>query len=226
MWKKAPKDKDKILKKLTEKEIQDQLYGYIEKEEELFAREIPVDIERPQPAQENKQKFEEVELLSQDAPPNQEEKILAEEPQTTSHLPQKKGNIFRYQAPVKLFRRSVFFIIWALLFIIILIIAITYLSKIFSIKTTTPKSPTEQVVTKKPYTIQVAIYENSEDADSIVDSLNKKGFRAYIFKSISSKGKTHYRIYAGEFDTTQEAATTLDRLKTEENYQDAFVRFR
>ena len=74
---------------------------------------------------------------------------------------------------------------------------------------------TQKTETDKKYTIQVASFKDSRDADEIVAKLKKKGYPAYrISSNIPEKGTWH-RVRIGSFKDKAEAGSTLDKLKKE-----------
>jgi cell division septation protein DedD len=78
----------------------------------------------------------------------------------------------------------------------------------------------------RPYTIQVMVYESKKGAEISVGDLKKRGFPAYIKQSTMVSGKPQFRIYIGEFTTQEEAKATLTMLKTKPSYQESFIRKR
>ena len=74
---------------------------------------------------------------------------------------------------------------------------------------------TQKTETDKKYTIQVASFKDSKDADKIVAKLRKKGYPAYrISSNIPEKGIWH-RVRIGSFKDKAGAGNTLDKLKKE-----------
>jgi len=66
----------------------------------------------------------------------------------------------------------------------------------------------------KPYTIQVAAFKSSQDADKLVAELKQKGFSAYrAIGKVPGKG-IWYRVRIGEFNNKAEAGSTIAKLKT------------
>jgi len=65
----------------------------------------------------------------------------------------------------------------------------------------------------KHYTIQTASLKDPKSADKLMVDLKKKGYSAYIsIARVPEKG-TWYRVRIGYFNSRNEAAKTLDRLK-------------
>ncbi len=85
-----------------------------------------------------------------------------------------------------------------------------------------PKTVSAPIV--RPYTIQVMVYESQEGAKISVGDLKKRGFPAYIKQSTMVSGKSQFRIYVGEFTTQEEAKATLATLKTQPSCQESFIR--
>ena len=74
---------------------------------------------------------------------------------------------------------------------------------------------TQKIETDKKYTIQVASFKDSKNADEIVAKLRKKGYPAYRTSSnIPEKGIWH-RVRIGSFKDKAEAGSTLNKLKKE-----------
>jgi len=89
-------------------------------------------------------------------------------------------------------------------------------------------APTEQwalldskEVPKKPFAIQVASLREEDKAELLVEALKKKDYSAYIVTKDLGKKGIWYRVWVGEFETTNQAAETLDELK--KDYKDSFI---
>lgn len=75
-----------------------------------------------------------------------------------------------------------------------------------------------------PYTIQVMVYENRAGAEKVVESLQEKGFPAYIKERTTSAGKLQLRIYVGEFSSEANAKSTLAILQGLPAFKESFIR--
>lgn len=89
-------------------------------------------------------------------------------------------------------------------------------------KTSVPKTISASV--SRPYTIQVIVYESKKGAEISAGDLKKRGLPAYIKQSTMASGKPQFRVYVGEFTTQEEAKATLTMLKTQPSCQESFIR--
>jgi len=90
-------------------------------------------------------------------------------------------------------------------------------------------SPASMVGEITPYTVQVAVYDVETLADKAVGHLQQLGYPAFLNASPRRNGKLRYRVYLGEFVTSQEAEEQRrDFLEDARfpNFRDAFVRVR
>ncbi len=76
------------------------------------------------------------------------------------------------------------------------------------------------------YVVQVAEVESIPDANRLMDSLKGKGFDVDLFATVSKKGIPRYRVYVGSYKKYSGAKPLLNKLKTKENFTDAFIRKR
>jgi len=76
----------------------------------------------------------------------------------------------------------------------------------------------------KPYTIQVAVYENEVDSKRLIEKLGQEGLKAYISPTKSRTGKMRYRIYVEEFTSLAEGKPLLTELKGKTDFKDSFLR--
>lgn len=84
-------------------------------------------------------------------------------------------------------------------------------SKSSTTQLTDNKDKVKTAQTKGVYTIQVASYKNSKDADQRIALLQKKGFTAYKEKT-QIKGDTWYRVRLGSFFSLSKAKEFKERL--------------
>lgn len=85
------------------------------------------------------------------------------------------------------------------------------------------EKPLSGKVSVLPYTIQVAFYENFDDARQTVDILKDKGFSAGINKPLSSD-KDIYNVYVGQFATKKEAEGLLRKLKKNAEFENVYIK--
>ncbi len=81
----------------------------------------------------------------------------------------------------------------------------------------------------KPYTIQICVYENKDDAEKLVNDLKQKGYTTWLVSRTSPKGKLYYNIYIGQFAKRKDASNFLEGLKQREEFEqfkDSFIRRR
>jgi len=76
----------------------------------------------------------------------------------------------------------------------------------------------------KPYTIQVAVYENEVDSKRLIEKLAQEGLKAYVSPTKSRTGKIRYRIYVEEFASLAEGKSLLTKLKGQPGLKDSFLR--
>ncbi len=79
---------------------------------------------------------------------------------------------------------------------------------------------------KKPYTIQISIHRQKNNALNVYDILVQKRFPVYIFKGKNSRGETLYYIRVGAFSSerqAQEVHQSLHSLDVVKNIKDSFI---
>lgn len=72
---------------------------------------------------------------------------------------------------------------------------------------------------KGNYTVQVGSYRNKKQADLLIDTLNKKGFRAYLVKTDLPNKGLRYRVRMGYFSTRKEAEKLSSEIRTKDKLQ-------
>lgn len=77
----------------------------------------------------------------------------------------------------------------------------------------------------KPYTIQVAVYNQMSYAKRIAYDLERKGYSTQVYEYSSQNGTTRYRIYVGGFETKDQAQETMAQLQNN-GFKDCFFRRR
>lgn len=76
-------------------------------------------------------------------------------------------------------------------------------------------------IPEKPFAIQVYSFQDRSKAEPAIEALEKKGYPAYIVsQDLGEKGLWH-RVWVGRFETKDEAAEILDKIKGE--YKDSFI---
>ncbi len=77
---------------------------------------------------------------------------------------------------------------------------------------------------QKPFTIQVASFQDSVKAQTLVEELKKAGFSAVVSaKHLDEKG-IWYRVWVGDFNSEDEASELLKTLK--KDYKNSFIKLR
>jgi len=276
-WKKREKES---IKPLTEKEIQEQLYGFIkfnrkpEDKNDFIIKEIREKFEKEK-IELAKQLAREKENLKENLTEEKQnlirekekllrlvedkKRIIEEKDQRLTSLKVKlnqnrqdlrtafssrqQTNISSDNIPRKArFQISVIKTMFNLspklviLFLIILIGCFISLKIIYSripqsktqmdqIAKKTPLKPTKQLAAK--YAVQICVYEKENEAKQLVNNLKAKKYPAYFTTRVSSKGKTYYNIYVGNFPTEKTASSFLDKIKGKkefEEFKDSFVK--
>ena len=72
-----------------------------------------------------------------------------------------------------------------------------------------------------PFTIQVASFKDKAKAEKVVNDLNKNQFSAYIVANTTPDKGTWYRVYAGKFETKDQAEASLTKIKA--TYKESFI---
>ena len=83
-------------------------------------------------------------------------------------------------------------------------------------------SPTTQEFS--PYTVQIAVYNLSSQAQRSICSLQQLGYQAFCLESSYRNGRKKYPVYVGQFVTKEEAEIERRRLTSDPRFSDAFVR--
>ncbi|MBL7101106.1 MAG: SPOR domain-containing protein [Nanoarchaeota archaeon] len=120
--------------------------------------------------------------------------------------------------------KSVFKKSFKWIFFLILLISIIFLCtrqlRIWRAKQVVEPTTPQQ----KPFTIQVASFQDSMKAEKVVEELEKAEFSAIVSaKHLDEKG-VWYRVYVGDFDSEEEASGLLNTLK--KDYKDSFIKLR
>jgi len=72
-----------------------------------------------------------------------------------------------------------------------------------------------------PYTIQVAVYKTSEEANALAETLTSEGYRATVSERVSKRGTHFFRVWVGDFANADEADGSLTALRVK--FADCFV---
>lgn len=78
-----------------------------------------------------------------------------------------------------------------------------------------------------PYVIQIATYATQEDAERVVEDLNREGMKAFSKDLSRSSGRTYYCVFIGRFKDTADAYSELSNFRKKtisKSFTDAFVR--
>lgn len=76
--------------------------------------------------------------------------------------------------------------------------------------------------TGNPWTVQVNAFPDPRSAQTWVDKLKSKGYKAYSAEVLNN-GKTWHRVRVGQFASREEAEKLEQTLRTKENFPKAFV---
>ncbi|MEW6170084.1 MAG: SPOR domain-containing protein [Candidatus Omnitrophota bacterium] len=130
------------------------------------------------------------------------------------------------------FKRSVLFIIYSLVLLIVGFVLGAERTKYIARPTKkdsiirqtagspgqkAPHSKQEAAGLSKVYIIQVASYKNLNTATSVKDTLKKQGFSSYIVNS-----KPYIKVFVGPYKSKKEAEEKLKALQ--KNYPDSFIK--
>ncbi len=74
----------------------------------------------------------------------------------------------------------------------------------------------------KKFTIQVGAFRDKLGAETLVEQLEKRGYKTTISVNDLGKEGTWYRVWAGDFDSKEKAAEFLPELKKE--YFNSFIK--
>ena len=93
------------------------------------------------------------------------------------------------------------------------------------------KKPSPAVSSKKPssspkpyYTLQVASFKSSKEAERYAQFFREKGYRAQVLKVNLPRKGTWYRVYVGRFSTLSEAKKAYNLLKQKKWVKQAYIR--
>jgi cell division protein FtsN len=99
--------------------------------------------------------------------------------------------------------------------------------EILETKTEGEPQPEEKVLPKlpqKPFTIQVASFQDRTKAEIVVKELGKAGFSPIVSATDLGEKGVWYRVCVGDFDSEDEADEFLKTLK--KDYKDSFIKLR
>lgn len=182
---KKKKENDAALKKLSEREIQSQLYGHLKVVPEEKTDEVEMKVV-PEETAEVKTRIKEISTIINY---EQHKKIIL---WITIGIAGLIVFIFLFSTLMKFFSAP---------------------KPIAEKKAAEPLKQKADV--SKPYTIQAATFTRRSDADIAVEKLSLKGYTAKISTTQSKKGGMFYRIYVGNYANKENASDTLERLKSE-----------
>ncbi len=227
-----------IFKKLSEKEIRDKLYGeytlinFYKSDQKKKAATLNDTRQEKQKKEILKQEIGLIKHEIEDAKKaflkmDRQKKDLDKKitSSSTSALSQRKISFSNSILNSISFLRISLKFTFALIAIIFLLYLIPLLYKNLPLTVKTDR-PSKQENSKKGFTIQVAEYERFPEANNLIAYLKNKGFQAHIFTTESRQGRQRYRIYVGVYQDEAGAQGILNRLRSEENFSDAFVRQR
>ncbi|MDP8266566.1 MAG: SPOR domain-containing protein [Candidatus Aceula meridiana] len=79
-----------------------------------------------------------------------------------------------------------------------------------------------QPLVEKKFVIQVAAFRGQKGADAVVEELKKKGYEPIIKTEDSGSEGALHRVYAGAFETKDQAQSILDEVK--KDYPGSFIK--
>ncbi len=229
-WKK-PKEKEKQLKNLSEKEIQKQLYGeYLGRGEhkvEVMDSSAIVEQKDERPIEEKYDAKIKKEFSEELKDLRDEFKRLKDE---VNRLRKQREALERTEAGFKVpFLKTRHLVVIGSVVVILAII----ITSILAIKFMFAKAATKKLkiattagLPSKVYTIQVYTTSKREDADNVIRLLSLKGLPTTLKELKSSSGKSQYVIYVGEYLSKSQAKEILQQLKAEKEFKDSFIRTR
>lgn len=208
-------EKEKILKKLTEKEIHDRLYGKIRGiGQKISMRNV----------------IKKSESSAMESPKEELASVKAELVKVRSAQQHSFYHKARAYYTKNINWRPIAFIGACLLILTVIIISFILIKMPAQKYSASPEASIASTAKgqAKPYTIQVAVYDKKDMASLLMNSLKKEGFDAFIAESVSSKGNTRYKVYVGEYQTSNEAVAqeTLEKIKSKDQFRDAFIRYK
>ncbi|MBI4115205.1 MAG: SPOR domain-containing protein [Candidatus Omnitrophica bacterium] len=89
------------------------------------------------------------------------------------------------------------------------------------------KAPSPPVATQKPYVIQVCTYAREQDAQNLARQMADQKLSAFAQSLQRTNGKTFYAVFLGRFGTFREAQTQLEEFRKKPiaaNFSDSFIR--
>lgn len=227
--KKADTSKDRGLKKLSEKEIQKQLYGnYLDKEDSrvevmdssAIAKEFDKATIKEEIDGETKKEIENglKDIQSEFKRLSIEVKRLRKEKEVLEH------SVSWFKLP---FLKTKYLVIIGSLVILSAVIIVSFLAIRFIVKEVGAKALVPEVkktdTAVKIYTIQVSTSFKRDDAERVIRNLSSKKISYVLDENKTDSGKIKYVIYAGSYEDRQEAEKAAKRLKNERLFRDCFV---
>ncbi len=88
-----------------------------------------------------------------------------------------------------------------------------------------PPATKPVMVINPKYTIQVASFPSEKDAERLMGRLNKRGYRAYIYKKKRPRS-VWYQVLVGAFEYIGNAEKMAERLKRKENLEGKIEKYR
>lgn len=230
--KKADTSRDRGLKKLSEKEIQKQLYGnYLNREdsrvEVMDSSVIVKEFDKPPIKEEiDGQIKKEIEIGLRDLQSefkhlSVEVKRLRKEKEVLEH------SVLWFNPP---FLKTRHLVIIGSLVVLSTVITISFLSIRFILKEVGAKAVVTETkkanAAVKIYTIQVSTSFKQEDAERVIRNLSSKKISYVLSEAKTGSGKIKYVIYAGSYANREEAEKEAKRLKNEKLFKDCFIIFK
>ncbi len=228
-WRRS-QDKDKGVKKLSEKEIQRQLYGdYLSKDAygiEVMDSTAIVKEKEERPIEEKFDAKIKKEVSAELESLKGEFKHIKEE---VSRLKKEKEALEHSESAFKLpFFKTRHLVIIGSIVVLLVILAGSILVVKFLITKVAPQKTVvvadKRTVSAKIYTIQVYTTSKKEGAEEVIRLLYSKKIIPVTLKEIKSgSGKMRYVIYAGEYSDKKEADKVVRNLRLEKQFKDSFV---
>ena len=219
------------MKRLTEKEIQEKLYGKYHRGSVPAAAKPEVKPEaKPEPTVEAKPE------IQQELPLGLKKEEKPTQPKRKPPAPRKKTP-FPPKSTQPLAPNQARLFVVSLFVIGLILLLFSLKSKPGSSKTVsvqpTPSKSTMQTISPnvsepRRFTLQTIIYAKRDQAEHFVEDLKKMNLQALIEEEISDKGQPRYLVLVGDFPTAGEAAKSLETLTRNypELFRGSFVRKR
>ena len=82
--------------------------------------------------------------------------------------------------------------------------------------------PAEATEAQQPFTVQVGVYHDKENANNMASNLTALGYSSFIHESQDNRQRPLYKVCFGRFETKEGARQAVEVFKQEEE-KEAFV---